>query len=279
MRTIRAIAASVWMGWQRDLEWTNPLLSLGVKAIAPAAAVLSASIVYWYGSSFVGRFSPERLAYIVVGASLYAQIATYAYVPTAAISEGKWTNVYPQVCITPTSSIPYLAGRCLASFTASVPIVIVSLVVSYYVSGMLFGLSPVLIVSSSSVSMFAVALLASIPAVLGLGYLLGSYSIFVSRFEWALPSYISGVLMIFSEALFPATVLPWPLSLFSEALPFTYFMRASRAALIYGSISAYAVSMSYALLGGLLFLAVGLVAFRWAEKRGREKGLIDRKVG
>jgi ABC-type multidrug transport system ATPase subunit len=52
------------------------------------------------------------------------------------------SNLYPQVCITPSSSIPYLAGRCLASFADSASVVAISLAISYYASYALFGISP-----------------------------------------------------------------------------------------------------------------------------------------
>jgi ABC-type polysaccharide/polyol phosphate export permease len=278
MRLLRAIFAAAWMGWKREMEWTNPALSLIIKTVAPAAAVLGAAAVYWFGASFAGQFTAERLAYILVGASIYGQVAAYAYVPTSAIAEGKWSNLYPQVYITPTSSAPYLAGRCLASFADSLPVIVVSLAVSYYVSYALFDVTPTVFVSPQSVIMVCAALVASIPSSLALGYLLGSYSIFVSRFEWALPSYVSGLLMIFSEALFPANILPYPLPLVAEALPFTYLMRASRDALIYGGWSAYTTSMGYLLFGGLVFLSIGIAAFTLAERSARGRGFIDKKV-
>jgi ABC-type polysaccharide/polyol phosphate export permease len=278
MKLLNAVFASAWMGWKREMEWTNPALSLIIKTVAPAAAVLGAATVYWFGAFTAGQFTAERLAYILVGASIYGQVAAYAYVPTAAIAEGKWSNLYPQVYITPTSSVPYLAGRCLASFADSVPIIAVSLAVSYYVSQALFGVSPTVLVSLQSVLMLVAALLASIPATLALGYIQGSYSIFVSRFEWALPSYVSGLLMIFSEALFPANILPYPLPLIANVLPFTYLMRASRAALIYNSWPTYVVSMGYLVLGGLVFLSIGIIGFSVAERSARRRGFIDKKV-
>jgi len=260
------------------MSWTNPVASLLIKTVAPTAAVLSAAIVYWFGSSFVGLFTPERLAYIIVGASIYGQVAAYAYVPTAAIAEGKWSNLYPQVYITPSSTVPYLAGRCLGSFVDSIPVVAISLFVSYYVSFPMFKAYPVIIISPVSVLMLAAALIVSLPTAMALGYLLGAYTVFVTKFEWALPSYVSGLLMIFSEALFPASVLPYPFSLIPEILPFTYLMRASRDALIYNSWSLYLGSMEYLTFGGLVFLAIGILIFRLAEDSARNKGFIDKKV-
>jgi ABC-type polysaccharide/polyol phosphate export permease len=157
-------------------------------------------------------------------------------------------------------------------------VIAVSLGVSYYVSIALFGLAPTILVSPQSVLEVTATLLASIPATLALGYILGSYSIFVSRFEWALPSYVSGLLMIFSEALFPATILPYPLPTIVYALPFTYLIRASRAALIYNQWPYYVSSMAYLIVGGLIFLLIGLSAFSLAERSARERGFIDKKV-
>jgi ABC-type polysaccharide/polyol phosphate export permease len=83
--------------------------------------------------------------------------------------------------------------------------------------------------------------------------------------------------MILSEALYPASVLPWPLSAIAESLPFTYFMRASRDVLLYGSLSNYLSDVGVTLLLGIPLLILGLVAFRSGENKGRLKGFIDRK--
>jgi ABC-type polysaccharide/polyol phosphate export permease len=181
------------------------------------------------------------------------------------------------VYITPPSSVPYLAGRCLASFASSLPITAIALGFAYYAANPLFATRVPLIVTAQSVLMVVAAMVANLPAALGLGFLLGCYSIFVSRFEWALPGYIAGTLMLLSEALFPTSILPWPMNVVADALPFTYFMRSSRAALISGSWAAYTSSITLAMIGGTIFLAVGLAAFMSAEGAARRKGFIDRR--
>ena len=277
MSVLRPLLASIWMGWQREIGWANPVVAILARSVAPAAGALTAAIVYWFGASAVGLFDPGRLAYVVVGASLYGQVALYAYVPTSAISEGKNSYVYPQVFMTPSSSMPYLTGRCIASFLESVPVVVISISVCALVSSELFHANLPLVISPVSVALFVAAMALVFPSALGLGYLLGSYAIFASKFEWAVPSYIAGTLMILSEALYPASVLPWPLSVVAQSLPFTYFMRASRDVLLYGSLSRYVSDAAVAFLLGMPLLVLGLLAFRSGENRGRQKGLIDRK--
>jgi len=278
MSSLRSLLASVWIGWYRDFGWTNPFAGITMKTIAPIASVLSATIVYWLGSSAAGAFDPAKVAFILVGAALYAHVAAYSWVPSQAISEGKWSYVFPQVFISPKSSAPFLVGRCLASFVTSATTSVISLALAALFAASIFGRSIPFIITPLTVLQLFVALLANIPATVGLGLLLAAYTIFASKFEWALPSYVSGLLMVFSEALFPVSVLPWPLSAFGNVLPFTQFIRASREAIIYGSSGAYFNYLGYGLFGGIIFLVLSLWVYRRAEARGRRKGIIDRKV-
>ena len=278
----RAVFASMWIGWQREIGWANPGLGLLLIAVAPASTVLSVALVFWVGASNGG--TPNALAlggglaYVIVGASLYAQVGQYAWVPNSAISEGKNTGLFTQVYMTPASSVPYLIGRCLASFLDSLPVVAISFVLAYLASSSLLGERLPLILSPLSILMVVVAMLASFPAAVGLGLILGAYSLFASRLEWALPSYIAGALMIFSEALFPLSVLPWPLSAVGQAVPFTYLMRASRVALLDPSGTGYLVNLGECVVTSVATLILGLVAYRWGESRARAKGLLDRKT-
>lgn len=275
---IRPFIASAWLGWYRDLYWTNPLLSFSLKAISPVSSVLTVTIIYSLGAVVGGSFSPERLSYVLVGSALYSHIAMYSSTANLAVAEGKWNFVFPHVFISPKSSPPYIAGRCLASFASSAITMLFSLFFVYYLLFYIFDKQLPLIITSSSLLLLIIALLVNIPATLGLGYMLASYSLLASKFEWALPTYISGLLMIFSEALFPASTLPWPLSLFAESLPFTQFIRASREALIYGSLQNYSYYLILSVLGGLLLLTLGLIIFKAGETRGRKLGIIDKKV-
>lgn len=278
MSAVRSLVAAVSVGWRRDFGWTNPVTGVVLRTVGPVATVLSASIIYWLGASAAGVFGGQRLAYILVGASLYVHIAMYSAVSTMAIAEGKWSYVFAHIFISPWSSVPYLAGRTIATFATSAISSLVALTIAYYLASALFHAFPPFIITPASVSMLALAMVLNVPATMGLGFLLGSYSIFASKFEWALPGYVQGILMVFSGALFPVTVLPWPLSTMGSGLPFTEFIAASRSALIYGDAGAYLSELSYSLLGGVILLGLGLLTYRLAENSGRKKGIIDKKV-
>ena len=278
MSFLRSVAASIRVGWYREFNWTNPFLGFSMRTIGPLASVIAASTVYYVGSFHNASFSPSRLAYILIGAALYAHVAAYSWVPTLAIAEGKWTYVFPQVYISPHSSLPYLTGRTLASFVSSTLTVIVSLVISFYLLSGIFSTNIPFIVTPFSIVLLLIALVVNILAALGLGLLLSAYSLFATKFEWALPTYVAGLLMVFSEALFPVSLLPWPLSAVANVLPFTEFIRASRQAMIYGDIYSYGSYLGLSALGGIFFLVLGLLAFKYAENRARRLGVIDKKT-
>ena len=278
--SLRAMVASIRVGWYREFNWTNPLTGFSLRTVGPLASVIAASTVYYVGSTnnVPPSFDPSRLAYILIGAALYAHVAAYSWVPTLAIAEGKWTYVFPQVYISPHSSLPYLTGRTLASFVTSTLTVIVSLVLSFYVLSSVFHTNIPFIVSPLSVGLLFFAMLVNIFAALGLGLLLSAYALFATKFEWALPTYVAGLLMVFSEALFPVSFLPHPVSDVANVLPFTEFIRASRQAMIYGDMQSYFSYIGLAVLGGIIVLALGFVAFRYAENRARRLGVIDKKT-
>jgi ABC-2 type transport system permease protein len=279
--SIRAMVASIRVGWYREFNWTNPLTGFSLRTVGPLASVIAASTVYYVGSTnnVPPSFDPSRLAYILIGAALYAHVAAYSWVPTLAIAEGKWTYVFPQVYISPHSSLPYLTGRTLASFVTSTMTVLVSLVLSFYVLSSVFHTNIPFMVNPLSVGLLFLAMLVNIFAALGLGLLLSAYALFATKFEWALPTYVAGLLMVFSEALFPVSFLPWPLSAIANVLPFTEFMRASRQAMIQGgTVYSYFSYLGLALLGGIVVLAMGFLAFKYAENRARRLGVIDKKT-
>ncbi|HZY47483.1 MAG TPA: hypothetical protein VFE96_06765 [Candidatus Bathyarchaeia archaeon] len=278
MSFLRSVAASVRVGWYREFNWTNPFLGFSMRTVGPFAGVIAASAVYFVGSSAAGRFTPGDLAFILIGAALYTHVAAYSWVATLAIAEGKWTYVFPQVYISPHSSLPYLTGRTIASFASSTLSVIATLVLAFYVLSSIFNTSIPIVVTPLSVSLLFLAMVVNILASLGLGLLLAAYALFATKFEWALPTYVAGLLMVFSEALFSVKLLPFPFSDIANVLPFTEFIRASREAMIYGNLTMFFSYLGLAFVGGIIMLSIGFLAFRYAENRARRNGVIDKKT-
>ncbi len=279
MISFRSLFASAWMGIQHDLAWTSPPAALVLRTVAPFASAMTVSIIYWFGVTQSGRtFDPAILAFVLVGSTLYAHVASYAWVPTIAIAEGKNLSVFPHIYLTARSTAIYLAGRALSAFAISSTTSLAALAIAYYVLSGILNTSIVLRVDPASLLMLAVALFANIPAALGLGYFLGAYSLYASKFEWSLPGYVAGLLMVFSGALFSTSILPWPVSTGASYLPYTLFIRAARDALIYGNFGDYVYSLGLCIVGGVALLLVSLWVYLAAERRARRDGVLDRRL-
>ena len=278
MSSVRSIASVIWLGLFHDIGWTSPVVGMAMQTILPIASAITTSIIYWLGSTTGNTFDPTELAFVLVGSILYTHIAAYAYSPTSAIAEGKNLSVFSHIYITPRSSTIYLTGRTLASFVIAFVSSVIALIVDYFILGGILHTSIPLIINPLSVILFTIALVLNIPASLGLGLMLGAYSLFASKFEWALSSYIAGILMVFSGALFSPSILPWPLSAFGNALPYTQSISAARDALIYGHLSAYSVSLAYSFFVGCAVLALGFIVYSRSEKKARQDGVIDRRL-
>jgi len=95
---------------------------------------------------------------------------------------------------------------------------------------------------------------------------------------------VSGVLFLFSGAIYPLDVLPAWLQPVGFAIPITYWLELMRRSLIGSVAQAFPTLAGFSNLQ-LLGILVGLSAafgvasifvFRACDKRARERGLIDR---
>ncbi|MEM4181225.1 MAG: ABC transporter permease [Nitrososphaerota archaeon] len=273
---MKKLLASIALGLERELGWTYPPLVVLLSTVPATASVLTIVMVYWVGASAAGEVHTGWIAFLIVGASLFTHLSSYIWSPLSAVSEGKTSYTYPLVFIAH-SSLSYIAGRVIASFIESSLTALLALGTSYTAINLILGVSPPLSSTPVNLALFALTMVVGLSAALGLGLMLAAYAIFVTRLEWGLPVYISGMLMIFSEAIFPVSALPQPLQIVAEAMPFTHIIRASRAALI-GPLDRYPTEFFLATVLGLAWLLTGLFIYLYAEELGRRRGYIDMRV-
>jgi ABC-type polysaccharide/polyol phosphate export permease len=90
---------------------------------------------------------------------------------------------------------------------------------------------------------------------------------------------VIGVLYLISGAIFPIGQLPSWLEAAARVLPLTYWLEASRRALIRGydpGLSGIGDTWGPLALYGLVWLTLGIVSFRWFNHKARADGLYDR---
>jgi len=272
---VRRLYASIRLGLERELGWGFPPLVIVVNAVPNIASVLTVVMVYWVGAGTVGAADPGLLSSLIIGASIYTHFASYIWAPISAVAEGKASYTYPLVFIA-NSALPYISGRVIASFVESSLAAVLALVSSTVATASLVT-TPNLSLTPQGVALLLLCMTIGLLPALGMGLLLASYAIFVTRLEWGLPVYIAGLLMLLSDSIVPVSILPYSLQLVAESLPFTHVVRAARAALI-GPAAALEGEAILASILGLIWLFSGLLVYSYSERRGRERGYIDAKV-
>jgi len=134
-------------------------------------------------------------------------------------------------------------------------------------------------------------------AILALGVLLASVILLTRQESWSYPEAVAGALFLIVGAVFPLAVLPPVVQAIGLAMPLTWWLAGVRQALFPGSISSvggpgslfaqlsgHASPLPWEILGALLATGVVVtlisgVAFRAAQRRVKQKGLIDLTTG
>ena len=134
-------------------------------------------------------------------------------------------------------------------------------------------------------------------AIVAIGILLAAICLQTRQESWSYPEAVAGALFLVSGAVFPLSVLPPAVQALGLADPLTWWLEGVRRALFPTGASAIGGTGSlYTELSGqlvpapptivLALLVTGAVAtlatavaFRWSERRAKDRGLIDQTTG
>lgn len=273
----RSFKIAAWLGWQITSNWTDPFLFMVYSIIRPIAR--AAILVVMYGVITQGNFSNPLFPYIYLGNAFY----TYVFmvmngVSWAVIDDREHYKTLKYMYVAPIRIPIYLLGRGVAGFfTASLSVFITIL------AGVLFlhvSFDPL----QANWLLFFVTLFIGVIMLAMMGLVLGAVSLLVVRHSGFLAEGVSGVLFIFSGAIYPLEVLPKWLQPVGFAIPITYWLELMRRSLIGNVAQAFPTLARFsnmellAILVGLsvLFGTVSVFVFRTCDRRARERGLIDR---
>ena len=124
------------------------------------------------------------------------------------------------------------------------------------------------------VLLLAALLVLSLLPVIGLGILFASLVVSFKETN-SLVFLVRGIFMVFSGMTYPIEVLPAWMQSVSAALPLTYAIRVMRAVGLLGAGWADVKRDAMALgIFSVIFLAVGITAFRIVERQGQRAGAL-----
>lgn len=236
-------------------------------------------LVVMYGVITQGNFNNPLFPYIFLGNAFYNYVfAVMNGVSWAVIDDREHYKTLKYMYVAPIRIPIYLLGRGVAGFLVASLSVIITIL-----AGVLFlhvSFDPL----QADWVLFFVSLFIGVIMLSLMGLVLAAFSLLVVRHSGFLAEGVSGVLFLFSGAIYPLEILPKWLQPLGFAIPITYWLELMRRSLIGSVAQAFPTLARFSnleLLGilvglSVIFGAIAIFVFRVCDRRARERGLIDR---
>lgn len=267
---------AAWLGWQIESNWTDPFLFAIYSFVKPIST--AAILVVMYGIITQGDFESPIFTYMYLGNAFYIYVgAVMAGVSWAVIDDREHYKTLKYMYVAPINIPMYLFGRGVAKFVVGSISVFITIVF-----GLLF-LHLRIELSAINWPLFFLALTIGVIMLAMMGLILAGVTLLIAHHVWFLGEAVAGALYLFSGAIFPLEVLPPAIRWIGYIIPITYWLELIRRSLVGEVAEAFPTLQglsSQQILGILvaltiIFTILAVVVFRWAEKRAKERGLID----
>lgn len=267
-RALLAVIRKEWIIFRRYPTWIVSLFIWPI--IFPAAYILSARALAGPDGGALALFSQatgtsDYIGFIAVGTTIWMWQNVVLWNVGLALRNDQLRGTLESNWLSPTWRFSFLLGNGVVQALS----MSLFLLVSALEFGLFFGVrlngNPILVVTT---------LLASVPAIYGLGFAFASLVIAAKEAN-AFVFLVRGLVMIFCGITYPMSVLPGWMQSVSTWLPQTYAIRAVRNAALAGADVQTLLPDVLPLLGlGLAWLVIGYLVFNWMERRARQTGAI-----
>jgi ABC-2 type transport system permease protein len=269
---VLGLRAAIWLGWQVESNWVDPVLFLTYSVIKPLAQSLV--LVFMFFVVAGGRTGP-MLTFLIVGSALWPfVVGGLQGLGFTIIEDREEYRMTRYIYTAPTPYLVYLLGRELAKFGAAVMPTLVTLVV-----GILILRVPIQ-VTSIHWRLLVPAMLIGLMGIWAVAMMVAALSLNLAQHAWAMPETVGSALYLLCGAIFPLPVLPQPIAFVGSLIPITYWLEAARRALLGAGIGSFPQisdgELMLRLIGSTVgAMMVGYIAFRLGEFRAKNLGLID----
>jgi ABC-2 type transport system permease protein len=271
LSSLRALGAVIRREWTIFIRYPSWIISLFIwPIIFPMGYILTARALSGVDGSGLAQFKintglTEYVGYMAVGTMIWMWQNVVLWNVGGALRNEQMRGTLESNWLSPTWRFAYLLG-------ASVP-QLVSMLIMLAVSGLeyalLFGVK-----FQGSLSLTLLVILASVPAIYGLGFAFASVVITMKEAN-AFVFLVRGIVMVFCGVTYPLAIQPQWMQNVAQWLPQTYIIHAVRsAALSTDGFSGIAHDLQMILLFGIFWLAFGMAVFAWMERRARQTGAI-----
>ena len=268
LRAFWAIARREWTVFVRYPSWIISLLIWPV--IFPMGYILTARALSGVDGSGLTTFQnttglTEYVGYIAVGTMIWMWQNIVLWSVGYALRTEQMRGTLESNWLSPTWRFSHLLGSSIPQLVS----MLMLLAVSALEYAVLFGVE-----FRGSLWLTLLVILASIPAVYGLGFAFASVVITAKEAN-AFVFLVRGAVMVFCGITYPLAILPTWMQTVGQWLPQTYIIHAVRsAALSTDGFAAIAPDLKMILIFGAVWLAIGYALFVVMERRARQTGAI-----
>jgi ABC-2 type transport system permease protein len=268
LRAFKAVVRREWLIFRRYPSW---IISLFIwPIIFPAAYILTGRALAGPDGSGLAVFyqntgTDNFLGFIAVGTTIWMWQNVVLWNVGTTLREEQLRGTLETNWLSPTWRFSFLLGSSVVHLFSMMLFLLVSVLEFNLVFGVQMDGSPLL-------ALLVVA--AAIPSIYGLGFAFASLVITAKEAN-AFVFLVRGLVMIFCGITFPIFLLPGWMQSVSAWMPQTYIIAGLRTALLTeAQLGDLAPDLLALLLFGLLWLAVGYLAFNLMERRARKTGAI-----
>ncbi|HVD00038.1 MAG TPA: ABC transporter permease [Candidatus Dormibacteraeota bacterium] len=273
-RTWAGFSTAVRLGWAVSSNWTRPLLFVIYIVLRPISAALILVVMYEVitggrGSAF------NYLSFLVVGTAFWAFVNEGVSEFAVGILEDRGRfKMLKYAYLAPMPFPVFLVGRAASKLTSAAASVLIVLVVATV--GLRLPINPL----NVNYGLLAIACLLAFISLMAFSIAL-SMILLAGRDAYGYGEIMAQVLYIFSGAIFPISVLPGPLAFLASLSPLVYWLELTRRAILHGRVyqmfpglsdGQVLLRLSLATVGTV---ALGYLAYSWADRQARRKGYID----
>ena len=268
LRAFWAVVRREWVIFVRYPSWIISLLIWPI--LFPMGYLLTARALSGVDGSGLTNFQnttglTEYVGYIAVGTMIWMWQNIVLWSVGYSLRNEQMRGTLESNWLSPTWRFSYLLGSSVPQMVSMITL----LIVSGLEYALLFGVK-----FNGSLLLTMLVILASIPAVYGLGFAFASVVITMKEAN-AFVFLVRGIVMVFCGITYPMAMLPGWMQSVGEWLPQTYIIHAMRsAALSTDGFAGISHDLTMILVHGAAWLLIGYVMFVVMERRARQTGAI-----
>lgn len=268
VRTAWAVFRKEWIVFRRYPTWFISMLVWPV--LFPAMYVFMARALSGPDGQAVAAFSSvagttDYVGYLLFGTTLWMVLNMALWNLGSHLRQEQIRGTLEATWTTPASRMSMLIGASGIQLLQSSIFLTMTLLLVRFVYGFQILGDPLLLLG---------LLVLSLLPVIGLGMMFAAFVLWLKEIN-SMVFLVRGIFMVFAGMTYPIEVMPAWMQTISAALPLTYVIRAMRLVGLAGAgwsdVRQDVIALA---LFSVVFIAVGLLAFRLVERQGQRSGTL-----